>query len=108
MSAAVDPRFGRCRYFVIYDDATEEFEMIDNSVNLNAAAGAGVQSATRAAEQGVEWVISGHIGPKAMSVLQAAGIKVAVGAEGRVADAVAAFGNGELQQVDEADRASHW
>jgi predicted Fe-Mo cluster-binding NifX family protein len=56
----------------------------------------------------VEWVISGHIGPKAMSVLQAAGIKVAVGAEGRVADAVAAFGNGELQQVDEADRASHW
>jgi predicted Fe-Mo cluster-binding NifX family protein len=107
-SAAVDSRFGRCRYFIIYDDETDEFDTIDNSVNLNASGGAGVQSATRVAEQGVDWVVSGHIGPKAMSVLQAAGVKVALGAAGSVDDAIAALRAGSLEQVQSADRAAHW
>jgi predicted Fe-Mo cluster-binding NifX family protein len=107
-SAAVDSRFGRCRYFVIYDDQTNELEAIDNAANMSASGGAGVQSATRVAEQGVDWVVSGHIGPKAMSVLQAAGVKVAVGADGTVDEAIAALKAGSLEQVREADRPSRW
>jgi predicted Fe-Mo cluster-binding NifX family protein len=107
-SAAVDSRFGRCPYFLIYDDDAETFTAIDNANNMNAAGGAGVQSASRVAEQGVDWVVSGHIGPKAMAVLDAAGLKVAVGAEGTVADAIAALKAGGLQQVHEADRPQHW
>jgi predicted Fe-Mo cluster-binding NifX family protein len=107
-SAAVDSRFGRCPYFLIYDDETGDYAAIDNAVNMDAAGGAGVQSATRVAEQGVDWVVSGHIGPKAMAVLQAAGLKVAVGAKGSVAEAVAALKEGSLEQVHEADRPQHW
>lgn len=108
LSAAVDPRFGRARFFIVYDNATQEFEAVDNTLNMDAASGAGVQSATRVAEQGADWVLSGHIGPKAMSVLQAGGVKVAVGAEGSVADAIRAFKQGDLEQVNEADKPGHW
>ncbi len=108
LSAAVDPRFGRARYFIIYDDETGEFEAVDNAQNLGAAGGAGVQSATAICEKGCDWVISGHMGPKALSVLGAGEVKVAVGAEGTVQEAVAAFQAGELEQADGADVASHW
>ena len=41
LSSAVDPRFGRARYFIIYDEETESFEAIDNEQNVSAACGAG-------------------------------------------------------------------
>ncbi len=108
LSSQVDSRFGRARYFVIYDDEAESFEVIDNEENLNAAGGAGVQSATAVAESGCEWVIGGHMGPKAMSVLQSAGVRVATGASGSVADAIAAFKDGRLEEATGADAAPHW
>ncbi len=108
LSSAVDPRFGRARYFIIYDDETESFEAVDNEQNVSAAGGAGVQSATTVAEQGCDWVISGHMGPKAMSVLQAAGIRVATGASGAVSDAIAAFKDGQLEEATGADVPSRW
>jgi predicted Fe-Mo cluster-binding NifX family protein len=108
LSAAVDPRFGRARYFIIYDDETGEFEAVDNAQNVNAAGGAGVQAATAIVEKGCRWVISGHMGPKAMSVLSAGQVQVAVGAEGSVQDAIGAFGAGELNRADEADVQGRW
>jgi len=42
---AVDPRFGRARYFVLVDDATGETTAHSNEVNLQAAQGAGIQAA---------------------------------------------------------------
>jgi len=108
LSAQIDPRFGRARFFVIYDDETKETESLDNSVNVNAAGGAGVQSATTIAETGCQWVVSGHIGPKAMSVLSTAGVKVAVGASGTVSEALEAFRNGQLEEVNESDKPSRW
>ena len=72
LSSKVDPRFGRARYFVLYDDESGAFEVVDNEQNVNAAGGAGVQSATTLAETGFAWVISGHMGPKANYVLKAA------------------------------------
>ncbi|MCK4282698.1 MAG: NifB/NifX family molybdenum-iron cluster-binding protein, partial [Candidatus Brocadiae bacterium] len=52
--------------------------------------------------------ISGHMGPKAMSVLQAAGIRVATGASGAVSDAIAAFKDGQLEEATGADVPSRW
>ena len=108
LAAQVDPRFGRARFFIIYDDEEETFEVIDNQENMNAAGGAGVQSATTIAGLGCEWLVSGHMGPRAMSVLKEAGIKVAVGATGKVSDAIADFKAGKLQAVDEADVLPRW
>ena len=64
LASEVDPRFGRARYFVVYDDEKETFETIDNSQNVNAAGGAGIQAATTVAENGCSWVLSGHMGPQ--------------------------------------------
>ena len=108
LDSEVDPRFGRARYFIIYDDQTEETRVVDNAQNVNAAGGAGVQAGTNVVEQGVQWVISGHIGPKALSVLKAGDVQVAVGAEGTVWNAIAAFQDGRLQEADQADVAPRW
>ena len=104
----VDPRFGRARFFIIYDEESGECEAVDNQQNMNAASGAGVQSAMNVIELGCKVVVSGHIGPKAMGVLKEADIRVAVGAEGTVAEAIEQFKAGELADVDEADVAPRW
>lgn len=108
LSSEVDPRFGRARYFIIRDEETDTYEVVDNQQNVNAGGGAGVQSATTIAEKGCQWVISGHMGPKALSVLKEAGIRVATGATGKVSDAFVAFKDGKLQEIDAADVSSHW
>ncbi len=108
LSAEVDPRFGRARYFIIYEDETGETEAVDNAQNMNAAGGAGVQAATTVVEKGCDWVISGHMGPKALSVLATGDVQVAVGAEGTVQQALDDFKNGRLQEADEADVAPRW
>lgn len=108
LASEVDPRFGRARFFVIYDDEADTSEVVDNAQNVNAGGGAGVQSATTIAGKGCQWVISGHVGPKAFSVLNTAGIRVATGASGKVADALEQFKEGKLQSADGADVPSHW
>lgn len=108
LSAQVDQRFGRAKYFIIYDDETGSHEAVDNQQNVRAAGGAGVQSATSVAEKDCKWVISGHMGPKAMSVLREAGIRVATGAADSVSDAIRDFKDGKLKEADSPDVSSHW
>lgn len=46
----------------------------------------------------VNAVLTGHIGRKASAALRAAGIRIYVGASGRLKDAVAAFKEGKLEE----------
>jgi predicted Fe-Mo cluster-binding NifX family protein len=108
LASDVDPRFGRARFFVIHDDESGEYEVVDNKQNLNAAGGAGIQAATTVAEKRCDWVVSGHMGPKALSVLKEADIRVATGASGKVSDALQAFKNGGLEEIESADVSPHW
>ena len=108
LTSRVDPRFGRAGYFIVVDTETGEFTPADNSQNLNAAQGAGIQAGRNVVQLGVEAVITGHVGPKAFAALQAGGVKVYTGASGTVADAVEQFQAGELQQSAGADVEGHW
>ena len=108
LSSEVDPRFGRGRFFIIYDDESEQYETVDNQQNVNAGGGAGVQSATTVAEKGCQWVVSGHMGPKALSVLKEAGIRVATGATGKVSEALRDFKEGKLEEIETADVPPRW
>ena len=74
LDAEVDPRFGRCQYFIIADPQTMEFEVVDNSSAM-AAGGAGISAAQMIADKGVEAVLTGNCGPNAYQVLSAAGIR---------------------------------
>ena len=106
--AQVDPRFGRAKFFIVADTETGEFKAVDNIQNLNAAQGAGIQAGQNVAELDVESVITGHVGPKAFSVLQTAGIKIFTGATGSVKNALEQFKSGSLRSVDSADVEGHW
>jgi predicted Fe-Mo cluster-binding NifX family protein len=81
---------------------------VDNTQNLNAAQGAGVQAAQKVAELHVDAVITGHCGPKAFRVLDAAGIKVYLGVDGTVKDAVEMFKTGKFLEAKSPDVKGHW
>ena len=109
LTSAVDPRFGRARYFVVVDTDTGSFSAHNNDQNLNAPQGAGIQAARNVAELDVEAVVTGHCGPKAFATLSAAGVKIYPGANGlTVAEAVEKFKSGALTEASGADVDGHW
>ena len=108
LDSRVDMRFGRAEAFIIYDTETGSLEWFDNRANLDLTQGAGIQSARNVAAQGVEYVITGHCGPKAYRGLSSAGIRVIVGASGTVREAIGNFEAGELEPAEEPDVEGHW
>lgn len=108
MSSEVDPRFGRARHFLVVDLETGECTPHDNTQNLQAAQGAGIQAAQQVVALGVEAVLTGNVGPKAFRVLEADGVKVCVGVRGSVADAVDKYRAGQYQPVAQANVEGHW
>jgi len=108
ISDEVDPRFGRAKFFVLVDTDTNEVTAHDNSQNLNAAQGAGIQAAQSVTQLGAEAVISGNVGPNAFQTLNAAGIKMYLCPQATVEEAVRKFKAGELKEVASANVQGHW
>jgi len=108
LESQVDPRFGRAKYILIIDVDTLAFEAIDNSENLNAFKGAGIQAATMICDREAEVLLTGHCGPNAFTALKAAGVKVVNDVEGMVLDAVTSFKNGRYTFAEEANVDGHW
>ena len=108
LNSAVDPRFGRAKCFVVVDTETSDFAAHDNSQNLNAIQGAGIQAGRNVIDLGVEAVITGNAGPKAFTTLQGGGVKIYVGAGGTVAEALEKFKAGELECVSKANVEGRW
>ena len=107
IDSEVDPRFGRCRWFLIVNSDDMTFQAIENA-NTSAGGGAGVQSGQLMAEHDVECVLTGNCGPNAFSTLQAAGIKVVTGISGIVRDAVKRYKTESLSASGGANVESHF
>ncbi len=107
LNSDVDPRFGRAAYFIVYDTESGNFETIDNSENASAGSGVGIKSGQLMIDKGVEWVITGSVGPNAFQVLSSAGIKVASGASGKVSEAIEAFKSGKFSETNSPTAQSH-
>lgn len=98
IDAPVDPRFGRCRYFIIVDTESMKFEAFPNT-SMNAPGGAGIGVAQFVVERGVKAVVTGAAGPNAMAVISQAGINIHIGAQGSVRGAVESFNRGEINEA---------
>jgi predicted Fe-Mo cluster-binding NifX family protein len=108
LNAPLDPRFGRAARFLVYDTETGSFELAGNEQNLNAAQGAGIQSAQNAASTGAKAVISGHFGPKAFRVLNASKISMHPSTAATVQEALDQYLQGKLTAAQAADVEGHW
>jgi predicted Fe-Mo cluster-binding NifX family protein len=106
LEAQLDPRFGRCRHFVVVDTDNLKFETLDNE-NGSLGSGAGIQSAQFLVSKGINAVITGNCGPNAMQVISAAGVQVYTGQSGTIKDILDAYKGGKLTAGTEANAAAH-
>lgn len=109
VQSSVDSRFGRAAFFAVYDEDTNEWEFMENSQNLQAAQGAGVQAAQTIVDADADVLIAANIGPKAIAALNAAGVAVfAANAAKTIQQAVADYRAGQLTQIQQANVEGHW
>ena len=108
LDSQVDPRFGRAAYILIVDIVDEKVEVLDNSENVNAFKGAGIQAAVMVGDSGADVLLTGFCGPNAFKTLAAAGVKVANDASGKVKDALEAFKKGKVSFADDSNVEGHW
>ena len=106
LEADIDPRFGRCAYFLIVNPDDMSFEAFENESG-SLGGGAGIQSAQLVASKGHDAIITGSIGPNASQTLKAAGLDVFIGASGSIREEVESYKRGELVSADQPNVPSH-
>lgn len=99
--STVDFRFGRCPYFLIYDDATGQYTALANQ-GISSAHGAGIAAAQQVIDQKVGAVITGNMGPNAMELIKAAEIDIYGISGGTVEGAMDLFQKGKLEKINQA------
>jgi predicted Fe-Mo cluster-binding NifX family protein len=92
----VDPRFGRCSCFLIYDTEAETRILLDNP-GIHATGGAGTQVTQWLADQSVEVVIASEFGPKAQRALISGGLNAYLVGGGTGEQAIEAYLEGRLK-----------
>jgi predicted Fe-Mo cluster-binding NifX family protein len=108
LSSDIDPRFGRAKWILLVDTETGVSGAYDNTVNLNLAQGAGIQTGQNIANLGAEAVITGNIGPNAFKTLNAANIRVYLSEAKTIQEAIRSLKEGELNEVKQANVEGHW
>jgi len=108
LDSEVDPRFGRAAYILIVDSETLHCEALDNTENLNAFKGAGIQAASTIGKKGATVLLTGFCGPNAFRTLKAAKVGVANGAAGSVRGALQAYLDGKLPLSDKENVEGQW
>jgi predicted Fe-Mo cluster-binding NifX family protein len=106
LEAVVDPRFGRCRYFLFVDTETMNFQCVGNPA-FTAGGGAGIQAAQLAVNKGAKVILTGDVGPNAFQALQAGEVKIVTGAQGSVKSVIERFNKGELGYTGAPSVESH-
>ena len=107
LDSQVDPRFGRCAYFVIVETDDMGFEAFENG-SIAMGGGAGIQAAQFVASKGAKAVITGNVGPNAVQTLSAAGVETFVGQSGTVREAMERYTKGKINSTSTPNVADHY
>jgi len=107
LDSQIDPRFGRCAYFLIVETDDMSYEAFDNE-NIALGGGAGISSAQFVASKGAKVVITGNCGPNAVRTLSASGVELFINQTGTVKGAVERYNNGELMSTTDANVPDHY
>lgn len=105
-NSKLDPRFGRCAFFAIYDSETKEWNYLPNP-GIMEGSGAGVRAAQFLLEQKVDVLLTGNLGPNASSILTSAGLKVFAVPEVTLEEAIKQYEGGEGRPITGATVDSH-
>lgn len=97
----LDPRFGRCNYFIIYDADNEAIKPIENKGQMSGG-GAGIAAAQQIIDEGTDIIITGNLGPNAFNLFKTAGIKVYKCGEIKVKAALELLKEGKLEELTES------
>ncbi len=100
LDSEIDPAFGRCSNFLIVDlknGTVSNFESVKNSF-VESQGLAGVNAVKLIAEFGVDAVITGRIGPRALDALNQFKINAYFG-EGIAKNALKLFSEEKLEKI---------
>lgn len=107
LDSEIDPRFGRCAYFLFVNPDDMTFEAFENE-SMSLGGGAGIQSGQFIASKGANVVITGNVGPNTSRTLNAAGVDVIVGVSGPIREAIERYKRGELSPANQANVPDHY
>lgn len=98
---AIDPRFGRAEFLVVYDEDSQTMSHYDNRSIANVAHGAGPQTAQKLFDLKAEVLITGNgPGGNAGAALSQAGIVIYAGAgQMTLKQAYEAYKNSKLKKL---------
>jgi predicted Fe-Mo cluster-binding NifX family protein len=106
LDSQIDPRFGRCAYFVVADTENMNFEAFDNE-SIALGGGAGIQASQFVAAKGAKAILTGNVGPNAVKTLTAAGLEIFLGQSGTVREALDRYKSGDLKSTSTPNVADH-
>ena len=99
LNAFLDPRFGRAMFFLIINSDGKLIKAIKNT-GQQAMRGAGVTAAQIVADEKVDVIITGNIGPNASIVLGTSKIKIFIGLpETPILDIIKKYQENKLQEI---------
>jgi predicted Fe-Mo cluster-binding NifX family protein len=103
LNSQIDPRFGRCAYFLIVNTDDMSFEAFENK-GVALTVGAGIQAAQFIISKGAKALITGNCGPKAVQTLSMGGVELFDGQTGSVKKAIEKYNSNNLTSTINAEQ----
>lgn len=102
LESAVSSHFGQALFFTIIDDETNKVRTIENTAKGGHQGANGPTPGQLIVDQGVDVVLCGGLGVRAVHMFEQAGIHVFNQASGTVAEALNAYKTGKLPEATDA------
>lgn len=100
LDSVVSPHFGRCPYYIFVELEGQEVKQVDTAENPYYGRHAPGQVPTFINEQGVDVMLTGGMGGRAIGFFQQYGIEPVTGASGTVRHALEQYLGGQLQGAE--------